>query len=46
MTSVSSPKVQTMRMPVPFSGSTSGLAKMGTGARKSGVIACFPKRPL
>jgi hypothetical protein len=40
---VASPKVQTIRMPVPFSGSASSLGKTGTGTRKIGVTARFPK---
>ena len=35
-TSVASPKVQTIRMPVPFSRSTSSLAKIGTDTPKRG----------
>jgi hypothetical protein len=38
MTSVRSPKVQIMAMPLPFSGSASGCAFTGTGTPKSGVI--------
>ena len=41
-TSVASPNVHTIRMPVPFSGSASSLGKIGTGTRKSGVIARLP----
>jgi hypothetical protein len=36
--------VQTIRIPVPFSGSASSLGKIGTGTRNSGVTACFPNR--
>ena len=43
-TSVASPKVQTIRIPVPFSRSTRALGKMGTGTRNSGVTARFPNR--
>ena len=32
-----------MRIPVPFSRSTSSLGKIGTGTRKSGVTARLPK---
>ena len=42
-TSVASPNVHTIRMPVPFSGSASSLGKIGTGTRKMGVTARLPK---
>ena len=41
-----SPKVQTIKTPVPFSGSASSLGKIGTGAWKSGVTARLPKSGL
>ena len=37
VTSVTSPNVHTIAMPVPFSGSASSCATTGTGASKSGV---------
>jgi hypothetical protein len=41
-TSVASPNVHTIRMPVPFSVSAFSLEKIGTGTRNSGVIARLP----
>ena len=38
VTSVRSPNVQIIAMPVPFAGSASGCARTGTGTSKSGVI--------
>ncbi len=43
MTSVVSPNVQIMATPVPFSGSASSWATIGTDTPKSGVVACWPK---
>ena len=42
VTSVTSPKVQIMATPVPFSGSASSCATTGTGTRNSGVSAVVP----
>ncbi len=43
ITSVRSPKVQIIAMPLPFSGSASGCAFTGTGTPKSGVQTDVPK---
>ena len=42
MTSVTSPNVQIIAMPLPFSGSASGCARIGTRAPNSGVITRCP----
>ena len=42
ITSVTSPKVQIMAMPDPFSGSASGWATIGTSTPKSGVCTVVP----
>ena len=41
-TSVTSPKVQIIAMPLPFSGSASGWALIGTRTPKSGVSTVVP----
>ncbi len=43
-TSVMSPKVQTMAMPVPLSGSARRWGSTGTSTPKSGVCTVVPKR--
>ena len=43
-TSVTSPKVQIIAMPVPLSGSARGWARTGTSTPKSGVCTVAPKR--
>ena len=43
ITSVTSPKVQIMAMPDPFSGSASGWATIGTSTPKSGVRTVVPE---
>jgi hypothetical protein len=42
VTSVTSPNVQTIAMPVPFSGSANSCATTGTGASNSGVYTVDP----
>ena len=42
VTSVMSPNVQTMAMPVPLSGSASGWATTGTSTSKIGVRTVVP----
>ena len=42
VTSVMSPKVQIIAMPLPFSGSASGCARTGTRTPKSGVTTSVP----
>ena len=42
VTSVASPNVQIIAMPVPFSGSASSWATTGTGTRNSGVCTVVP----
>ena len=44
VTSVRSPNVQTIAIPVPFSGSASSCATTGTGTRNSGVRTVVPMR--
>ena len=44
-TSVRSPKVPIIAMPLPFSGSASGCAFTGTGTPKRGVQTDVPKTP-
>ncbi len=44
VTSVMSPNVQIMAIPVPFSGSASSCATIGTSAPNSGVTAVRPTR--
>ena len=44
ITSVTSPNVQIMAMPDPFSGSASGWATIGTSTPKSGVRTVVPTR--
>ncbi len=44
MTSVVSPNVQTMAMPVPLAGSARWCAKIGTLIPNSGVVAVWPNR--
>ena len=46
ITSVWSPNVQTINIPVPFSLSTNSLGKIGIGAKKTGDIAFFPNKSL
>jgi hypothetical protein len=41
-TSVTSPKVQIMAMPEPFSGSANGCGLIGTGTPNSGVSTFVP----
>ncbi len=43
VTSVMSPKVQIIAMPLPFSGSASACASTGTRTPKSGVTTSVPK---
>ena len=43
MTSVTSPNVQIIATPVPFSGSASACARTGTRTPKSGVTTSVPK---
>ena len=45
-TSVTSPKVQIIAMPDPFSGSASSCALTGTRAPKSGVVTSVPNSGL
>ena len=46
VTSVMSPNVQIIAMPLPFSGSASGCAFTGTRTPKSGVSDLLPKQRL
>ena len=46
ITSVRSPNVQIIAMPVPFSGSASACARIGTRTPKSGVTTSVPNSGL
>ena len=46
VTSVMSPNVQIIAMPLPFSGSASACARTGTGTPNSGVVTSVPKSGL
>ena len=46
ITSVTSPNVQIIAMPEPFSGSASSCALIGTRTPKSGVTTSVPKSGL
>ena len=46
MTSVTSPNVQIIATPVPFSGSASACARIGTRTPKSGVTTSVPNSGL